>query len=428
MRNLVGLALLLLLIGIEVQAEDVSSTTSLAKRVEKLENFMAGKKFSAHGHFQFRTESAENRQGTQQSDQLAQSFSRMRVYFQFQANEKLRFNYTPQATKGFGELATGSTTQVDDNDSTSGSTDHTEVSAFESNVEYDLNEKLTLTLGKKELDYGDAVVIGSLPWANNGRSFDVVQLSRKIENGKIDFVHSKISNNDTNVGTNLKNDDKDLYFLYGTKKFDSALKVMDLYLIHQNDNANEVEVNMVGFRAKVKIGEFFFNTESAAQSGENLGDEAFSYIVEAGGKFGRLKASMEVNVAGPGYIQLYPTAHKFLGFADVLGRRNIEDGTIHFQYKASDDVGFRLDFHNFKRNDDEEQAYKLDGSTGWGLTGDQDDDIGREVDFIANIKTKNGLKLQLGYCVFTPDGYLRDVNSGLDDQVVFSYAMVNAGF
>ncbi len=330
---------------------------------------------SVNGHFQFRTESAQNRQNVQGSKQMEQSFSRLRVYFQFTPNENLTFNYTPQATKGFGAVV--------DSETTSGSTNHTEVTSFESNIDYKISDNLSAKLGRQELSYGDHLFIGSLPWANAGRSFDAVKLHHKLSNGWVDLLHSKISNNDTDISS--EQDDKDLYLLYSSINFDSAVKLLDLYLLHQNDNtASDLEVNMVGFRLKGEVGAFFFRTENGKQTGENLDGEAYQYGLELGGKFGKYSAAVEYSIAGKDYQQLYPTAHKFMGITDVLGRRNLQQTALHIKGAPLDYMNFSLDMHQFQRVDDENPAYKLNGSTSWGTTGDSTD-IGSEVDLVVNL-------------------------------------------
>jgi hypothetical protein len=140
-----------------------------------------------------------------------------------------------------------------------------------------------------------------------------------------------------------------------------------------------------------------------------------------------VKLSVEYATAGKDYVQLYPTAHKFLGFADVVGRKNINQVALHYASGFSNWFKFKLSYHQFTRNDTDATASKL-GGTSWGTTGNADD-IGSEIDFLLNFITQNNLKLQFGGGFFTPGEYLKDQDpSGDDEQIQFIYTQLIANF
>ena len=76
-------------------------------------------RISVKGQFQWRTESAVNRRAVQGSRQSELSLSRFRAFIKLESNDKLSFNITPQAAKGFGAK--------EGNNVTSGTTNHTEI-------------------------------------------------------------------------------------------------------------------------------------------------------------------------------------------------------------------------------------------------------------------------------------------------------------
>ena len=372
--------------------------------------------FTYNGHFQFRNESAKNRQGLQGSRQSNESFYRLRTYMSFHPNERLTVNLTPQATKGLGEDSGGS--------STSGSTKHTELFFFEANIDYSLSDNLTFKLGRQELSYGDHLIIGALPWANTGRSFDGLKFQYSYDIGKTDVMYSKISDNGTSL---VSNDDANLITIYNSLSFGPRLKNVDFYIFHQDDNRiGGSELNTIGFRVKGKEGKVFYRTENALQNGANIGADAYQYNLEVGGEFKSYKASLEYAVAGADYIQMYPTAHKFLGFADVLGRRNLKQLAVHLNAAMMSWLDISLDYHVFKRNDTRQSAYKLLGAA-WGING-ASDDIGNEIDVVLTFKTKDRVKFQLGGAWFNPGEYMTAQNGNQDEATQFIYGQLNASF
>ena len=400
---------------LELEKSKMENPRSLASGKPKTEPAA----FTYKGHFQFRTESADNQRGIQGTRQSEQSFFRLRPYFTFSAKEDLKFNLTPQATKGFGaNNGTGA--------ATSGSTTHSELFFFEANIDYMLNEDLSFKVGRQELSYGDHLVIGALPWANTGRSFDGAKLKFKHGLGWSDLFFSKISDNST---TGESGDDANLLVSYNSFSFNSYFKNVDFYFIHQRDNrTTATDINMLGFRLKGKIGPVFYRTENGTQNGANIGNEAFQYNLEVGGKIADYSLSLEYAMAGHDYRQLYPTAHKFLGFADVLGRRNVKQTALHFKGKPTSWLGIRADYHIFQRNKDNQSAYRLNGATAIGTTGTSKD-IGNEFDLVLTFKATKGLKFQLGGALFNPGEYMKDNDaSGRNEAVKFFYGQINASF
>ena len=376
---------------------------------------------SFKGHYQMRGESAKNRQAVANASQSGQLFSRLRVNMFFAPNDRLKFELAPQATKNFGGEENGN--------ATSGGTTHTEVDFFAANIRYKIIPKLELTVGRQEMAYGDHLIIGSLPWANTGRSFDAIRGRLNFEKGWVDAFWSKIADNATSGLTLEDLDDKDLYGVYTSWAINNWLKTIDLYFLSQVDRtsypAASSDINTVGFRALGEYRWFWYRTENAVQSGTSIEEDGYQYNLELGGKFMGSKLSVEYATAGKNYIQLYPTAHKFLGIADVLGRKNINHTAVHFASGYSDWLKFKASYHYFKRNDTSATAAGLTGGT-IGTTGTSDD-IGDEFDFVVNFITKHNLKLQAGIGLFNPGQYIED-NRGLDEQVQFSYLQLNANF
>jgi hypothetical protein len=170
----------------------------------------------------------------------------------------------------------------------------------------------------------------------------------------------------------------------------------------------------------------FYRTENGIQSGQNLGDDAYQYNVELGVNLSGHKISGEYSLAGANYVQMYPTAHKFLGFADVLGRKNLKHMALHYKAKPVDFLKVMFTYHDFKRNDTDKNASKLTGGA-WGTSGTSDD-IGSEFDLVLTYLTKSQLSFQLGTTLFQPGQYLKDQQNGEEEDVKFHYLQLLAKF
>lgn len=374
-------------------------------------------RISVKGQFQWRTESAVNRRAVQGSRQSELSLSRFRAFIKLNSNEKLSFNLTPQAAKGFGAK--------DGNDITSGTTNHTEINFLESNLQYKLSKALEVKLGRQQIGYGDFLVIGKRPWNNTSASFDAIKFRYQLTNGWVDGAFSKISDEGT---ARVSNDDTDFAWIYSSFNLGQMFQEVDVYLMHQdNDSSSPVEVNTLGFRIKGSHGDAFFRTENGIQQGSNLGDEAFQYNFEVGRRFKKYSISAEWAHAGKNYREMYPNPHKFLGLADVLARRNLKQVAIHLRGKPADWLAFGVDYHKFERSSTDAPAYTFLNASTWGTNGSSSD-VGSEVDFFANFISKDNIRLLLGYSLFMPGTYMKQNQNNLDETTRFTYAQIRATF
>ncbi|MDD9936574.1 MAG: alginate export family protein, partial [Myxococcales bacterium] len=133
--------------------------------------------------------------------------------------------------------------------------------------------------------------------------------------------------------------------------------------------------------------------------------DAFAYHLDA--ELGVNVADDRVRIAGEGllasgddpsttedneaYDHLFPTAHKWLGFSDIIGARsNVGSGVLHLVFKASEQVKLTADGHIFLRP----QPTAATGNDGYA---------GAEVDLGGVYAIGGGLKTRLGWAIFLPD-------------------------
>ncbi len=314
------------------------------------------------------------------------------------------------------------------------------LSAHQAYFNHKFADSFALLGGRSELVYGDQLVIGPVGWHVMGRSFDGLKGRYSMDNFWIDLFTMKVEESvDTTAGSPTLGHSTDIdfsgiYFSYTGLPFVSAI---DLYYLMRADRqevalsggdmANVESMTATGLRLTGDTSGIDYRLEYTTESGKRATagaaatadiEKASQYDVEVGytlpGDF-KARFALEAFSAGEGYDQLYPTAHKWLGYADLFGRRNISGFVLHAKVPVSDfTIGF--DYHTFNRVNVEEDAsvpgtskygaYKLNGSTSWGTTG-TDAAIGSEMDLTVGYKFGPAFSGTLGYSSFTSGEYMK---------------------
>ena len=124
--------------------------------------------------------------------------------------------------------------------------------------------------------------------------------------------------------------------------------------------------------------------------------------------------------------QLYPLSHAFLGFADVLGRRNVVEERVVATASPTATLTLRGSIHAFQRASTTDAAYDVTGAvlraTGASTAGD----IGGEADLTAQWRVGRHLRLDGGVARFSPGTLMRE--TGAASPYTWVYASVTATF
>ncbi len=124
--------------------------------------------------------------------------------------------------------------------------------------------------------------------------------------------------------------------------------------------------------------------------------------------------------------QLYPLAHAFLGFADVLGRRNAIEERIVGQWSPTPSVRIRTSVHAFQRASVDDAAYDVTGAVLRASIPNAPRDVGGEADLTAIWRVGRHLRLDGGVARFTPGDYLRATGAAL--PYTWGFVSVTATF
>lgn len=388
-------------------------------------------KLQIHSSFRFRVE------GDEKTD-----LSTNRDYMPLRIRPEIKYNYdptlsmvlTPQFAKTFGEptYSLSPNTGVASQQQTSGGTLDSSFFIHEGYLLYKPTDSVSVKTGRQVLSYGDELVIGALDWNNVGRSFDAVSTRASFDSLWIDGFFSKLADN--NTVTNGPGD-VNLYGLYGSKKWGSdAPVVLDGYFLHREDNSvtptNYLEA--AGLRSNGKWNQLDCRVEVTKEFGPFFADESSAYQLdgETGYTFEnamRPRIGAEYFYAGKTYNQLYPTSHKWLGYADVLGRANITGFVVHSKINLDEKTTLGLDGHYFSRVSQDAPVYKVNGTTALGTAaGSTSNFVGTEWDLTASHQLTKPLMVSGGLAYFNSGSYLTDQFGTLNP--VFYYVQMEARF
>lgn len=358
--------------------------------------------FKIGGHARVRGEGRNNMDMSDNStDQISFTSSRFRVGMEFNPRTDIGIFFEPQFTKIFG--STGATL-------TSGGTTDTGLDVHQAFMTYRPEGLVDIKLGRQELNYGDELVIGKTDWSTVGRSFDGVTVRKTHSKGWVDVFVTTIL--ETNATTSA-NGDANFIGLYSNWNLLELIKDIDVYYLHfSNPNVSpHYYVTAVGARAKSTIDRFDFRLETTFEDtgatglNENQtdGEVGFSLVPER-----KTRAYAEYFRASKDYNQLFPSGHKYLGFADLLSRRNLHGGKLGIESLIAGDLMGSLSYHMFYRMDKDRPVYNYAGTA--YANGGTSGDVLNELDLNLEYPLNDSLSIAGLLAYHLPGNYFKDNN------------------
>jgi hypothetical protein len=384
------------------------------------------KLFQISASARIRGEMLRNKSLTTTNDDLRYMLGRFRLGLLFTPEENSHIFVQPQFSHGFGQtdltnqsLTTVTTTSggtesvpAASNTQSSGSTYDPALSIHQAYIEHAFLPQLEIKFGRQEFVYGDELVIGNLDWDNVARSFDAL-LARS--NWGSHSIHAwAVKNIDRNIKANAEGD-QDFYGIYSMWNIHEYLKAFDLYALFLRDpiSTSPLKIYTGGIRAKSQIEKFDYRFETTLEKGRRSGRsmDAFQVNLEIGYVFPelqKLRTALEGFLSSKDYHQLYPTGHKWLGYLDLFGRRNIMGLAEHFHAEVFNATSIDVDLHEFLRQNTTSAAYKIDGTSALG-TGTRTDSayLGTELDITGGYQISKALSIKGGGSIFFPGQYLQ---------------------
>ncbi len=291
-----------------------------------------------------------------------------------------------------------------------------------------------LDAGRFEMVYGDHLVIGNVGWHETGRSFDGMRLHVQPEQGGVwvDGFATIIGEGIVTPGDNSFAAG-DTYFggvyagLGGLISEGFALDAYALVLatvaetVFEGDPPAPVERPgsarvTLGSRVKNRSGLLDYRLEAGVQLGDAGNDRSiFAWQADLEVGVNLLDDKLRIGLEGlyasgddpdtadtnEAWNQLFPTAHKWLGFADIIGgRTNITGGVLHLTLKPAQRWTLSLDGHLFVRPEDTRVVNPADPMD---VTIIESGMAGVEGDLGAAYSLGEGLAVRTNYSLFLPN-------------------------
>jgi hypothetical protein len=277
-------------------------------------------------------------------------------------------------------------------------------------------------VGRQELLLGSQRLISTLDWANTRRTFDGVSAFYQGEKWDFDLFWlqfvvpsaaklDSVDNNQNFAG---------FWFTYHPDK-NSALDLYYLFL----DNTNTIvqqgivrgpyNVHTLGTRYSGDKNDFLWDVELALQLGERGDEDIVAGMASVGAGYHFEKMALDPTFwvyydyasgdHNPNhgdfntFNQLYPFGHYYLGWADLVGRQNINDLNSHLFLYPTNWVTVWLQYHHFWLADSHDALYNTAGNAyRRSPTGAAGTDVGDEVDAVLNFHLSKHSDICVGYC------------------------------
>ena len=125
---------------------------------------------------------------------------------------------------------------------------------------------------------------------------------------------------------------------------------------------------------------------------------------------------------------MFPFGHYYLGWADIVGRQNIQDANAHVYLYPTKWLTLNAQYHAFRLANKRDALYNAAGNVSrFDRTGNAGRDVGQEVDAIANFHVSKHADILVGYSHLFAGEFLKKTapatqRSGFDTNLFYLQA------
>jgi hypothetical protein len=295
----------------------------------------------------------------------------------------------------------------------------------------------TLRVGRQELQLGRERLVSPLDWVNTRRTFDGARLQGRRGAVSLDaFWTRPVTVRQT--APNAADSTTRFWGVTLLRRGGPSSGTLEGYVLGLEQDASASFAGLRGAHRRVTTGgrvarplfdaRTTVDVEGAWQSGRLAGERVGAWFVasELARAFpaAPLKPVLAVGAdyasgdARPGdgragtFHQLFPLAHAYAGFMDVLGRQNLGELRAVASGTLPHRVAVRVAGHHFARAERADALYGAAGAALRPAASSGGRSIGDEVDVTAGRRFGRHLKLDAGYGHFIPAAGLRRSSAG----------------
>ena len=310
--------------------------------------------------------------------------------------------------------------------------------------------KLGLRVGRQELQLGKQRVIGPGDWTNSRRTFQGARMSAQLASWKLDLFGVRpveLQPEEINPADQSQN----LLGLHAQRTQKGRLFAAYYLRLKENDRlikdsrgaAGDYLYHTVGANFDGSRGNWDWTNEAAYQFGKFGADNIQAYMIslESGYTFAKLPAQPRFGVGfdlasgddDPAddkqqtFNQLFPTAHPFLGWADQVGRQNIQAMSLLLTLRPLKRVTLKLQGFDFNLNAQRDAHYNAAGAAvRRNSTGTVGKDLGTEFDTELTVNCCRHNSFVFGYARFMPGAFIKQTGPSQTHNLF--YVMVPVRF
>ncbi len=305
------------------------------------------------------------------------------------------------------------------------------------------DSSLTARVGRQEILFGAQRNVSPLDWANTRRTFEGGRLMLKQKDRTTDAFWTNPMRIDDN---SLDSPDQDQEFMGLYSSYTRTKnQTVDTYFLRflNGRGANDFQYNTIGTHWRGNHDDFLWDFEGAYQFGDNTDGSSHVAGMATMGLGRKLKGCWKPTVwayydwasgddatgAGNGFHHNFPLAHKYNGFMDLFGRRNLENVNFQLSMQPTERLKLLAWYHYFFLETQTDVPYSvvMTPFNGGNLPGSAD--LGHEIDFTASYKISARQNLLLGYSHFYSGDYY-DTTAGVpfNGDADFFYTQFTVNF
>jgi hypothetical protein len=311
---------------------------------------------------------------------------------------------------------------------------------------------VSLTIGRQLLLFGDQRLVGPLDWTNTSRTWDAVRLGIEPAAGvRFDVFSASVVVADLELRLNRSIDGNNVHGFYGVIERGIPRSTIEPFVfwrtnpsvVGESGPAGDLDRYSGGARiAGSDLNGFDYSATLVRQWGHLAASDisAWAASLNVGYSFavpGDPRLFVEYNFASgdegsDGTIEwfddVYPTAHLYYGYNDLVGWRNIRNLRIGGAAQVSTRLRLSLDYHGFWLANPNDNLYDVAGAIAVASPpgGALDSGVGDEIDVTLTAPVTSTVTVGGGVGFFFPGPFIEAGTEG--DSNTFAYLFAGYRF
>lgn len=312
---------------------------------------------------------------------------------------------------------------------------------------------VSLTVGRQLLLFGDQRLVGPLDWTNTARTWDAVRLEvRPVSGMRFDVFSSSVVRNDPGLEIDRSPEGNNLHGVYGSIGQVLPEATIEPFVMWrtnprvtgENGVPGDLDRYSAGARVAGRLPDGFDYAGTLVEqwgsfAGGDIRARAWSALV---GRTFQVPMSPRVFVeynfasgdedSSDGEIgwfdDIYPTAHLYYGYNDLIGWRNIRNLRIGATAQTFPRLRFAVDYHAFWLADAHDDLYNAAGAVTVvsPAAGAAETRVGDEIDVTVSSPLTSTITVGGGIGHLFAGPYLEAWSQG--DGNTFSYCFASTRF